>query len=350
MNINETLIREIDERHLFFQYDVPIQSLHDFLRNPEPFPERQEKAINLIKDVMKAHRKKDLFEYISELARVEYNSRELAPHHRDHVVHAMLSFILGIYISDNFFKHHSKIHIDQFQWKLASLFHDIGYPIEVAGRYLLKPFEDNINKIRNSLDLPDTNQIHFKIVPEGLENLTNNKNSFDLINRCLENWEIDIDAREVFNTMIESGKINHGVISSLALLNVIDLIYQKYNPERVYSDVIKDGVNFNQYFFDNDVVPACSAIYIHNLASEYFINKKINRFNAPIAFLLRLSDCLQEWERPSSKNTTGFPSEHFDIKINTSQLILHSSISEGKKNKIRNEISSTLICPDIQIL
>lgn len=346
LNINDTLFDEI-KAYPPTEYYLPTHNLEVFLKTPEPFLKRQENAINLLKDIMEEHRKECFFKYLTELARVEYGSRELAPQHRDHIVHAMLSFILGIYISEKFLKP-SDIKIEPFQWKLASLFHDIGYPIQVASNYLLKPFGDNINKIMESLGVENKN-LHFKIAVDGFENLTNDKNSFDLIDKRIDEWDIDIHSKEVYNRMLESGKIDHGIISSLTLLNVIDLIYQKYNPERKYSDVIKNDVNFNQKFFEHDVVSACSAIFIHNLNSEDFPTK-IDRSKAPIAFLLRLSDCLQEWERPSSQNPTGFSSKQFDIEINNGNLNLYASISNTKKVEIREEISSSLICPDVHIL
>lgn len=186
MSINETLfetVKEYSVKYFFFGYE-----LEDFLKTSEPFPQRQKKAKILIRNIMTKHGKADLFKYVTELARVEYDSRKLAPSLRDHVVHAMLTFILGIYINEKFLTS-SDIQVEPFQWKLASLFHDIGYPVHVANNDLLKPFERNIQKIIESFDLPNKN-LHFKIVPEGFEKLTNNKNSFELINKRLKEWKL----------------------------------------------------------------------------------------------------------------------------------------------------------------
>lgn len=348
LNINDILFDEI-KATFSLNYTLSDNSIHNlevFLKKPEPFFDRQNNAINIIKNVMSEHNKRDLFEYLAELARVEFDSRNLAPRHRDHVVHAVLSFILGIYLSEKVLKP-SDIKIEPFQWKLASLFHDIGYPVQVANNYLLKPYEENINKMRKSLGVKNE-KLHFEIAMHGFENLTNNANSFDLIDNRLCDWGIKINSKEVCNRILKSGKIDHGIISSLTLLNVIDLMYQKYNPNREY--INPDGnVKFNQKYFDCDVVSACSAIYIHNLDSSY-LPTKIDRSRAPLAFLLRLSDCLQEWERPSLQNPTGFPSEQFNIEIDNGDLIFHARISDNKKDEIKNEISSSLICQDVHIL
>ena len=151
--------------------------------------------------------------------------------------------------------------------------------------------------------------------------------------------------------MIASGDICHGMISSLAILYVIDLMYQKYNPKRKYSDIygVRSNINWNQTYFERDVISACSAIYIHNLPNRCFADAKIDCSKAPVAFLLKLSDCLQEWERPSLTNPKGFSAAQFDIKIDNDQLIFHADISDDKKKKIKDEISSSLVAQDVQI-
>ncbi|HJH29850.1 MAG TPA: hypothetical protein C5S51_09205 [Methanosarcinaceae archaeon] len=346
MNINETLLNKIS--HHSSEYGFQNYDLQDFIET-EPFYKKQKNAINLIQYIMAKHGKDKFRRHFANLAQFECGIRNLKPTHRDHVVHAMFSFILGIAINENYLKSSDNC-VDPFQWKLASLFHDIGYPIQVASR-LLKPFTGETNEIGKTFKSHNKN-VNFKIIPEGFENLTNSKNSFDLIQKRLDEWGIQIDAKKEYNRMIDSGDIDHGIISSLAVLNVIDLMYQEYNPERIYGDVRENGFNFNQENFDNDIISSCSAIYIHNLSAECFKNR-IYRSKAPLAFLLRLSDCLQEWDRPSDENISGFSSNHFDIEFDGNDLIFRIDIPDNDVKdqiieKIKNEISC-LDCSDVKI-
>lgn len=332
VNINDTLLSTI-EPHLD-NYGVKWFELHDFLNTTEHFLKRRQKAFVLIENIMTAHGKEPLLKSISELARIEYGIRKLKQKHRDHVAHAILSFTLGIYINEKFL-YTKGIHASPFQWKLASIFHDIGYPAEIENS-LLREFDEKINEIRRLFGANDQNR-YFITIPKGLENLTNKKNSLELIQKCLKKWGLRINAKKEYRGMVESGNINHGIISSLVILNAIDIMYQKNN--------------LAQYHFENDVIPACSAIYIHNLQPECFATAKIDRKKAPLAFLLKLSDCLQEWERPFFENLNGIPSTKFSIEIDIeNQLILHAKISTAKKKKIKEEIFSSLVCPDVQIL
>lgn len=345
MDINTLLFNEIHD--ILYGYDCRDDQIKHFLTAPISFDERQKEAIKIIEGIMTVHGKKDLLSCVAELARIEHGIRELEPWARDHVVHALLSFLLGIYIQNKFFALKG-ISVNEFQWKLAGLFHDVGYPVQIAKDAMLSRFAKKINDIKDTIGVPSPD-IHFKIVPVGLEKLKNNINSFELIQAKINEWGLQINPMKEYKRMTDSGNICHGMISALAVLYLIDLMYQKNNPKRERRDIYKHNINFNQVHFETDVVSACAAIFIHNLPDNCFENTKIDCSKAPLAFLLKLSDCLQEWERPSRINPEGFHADKFDIQVIKGKLIFHSDISDKDKDKIRKEISSSLIASDVLI-
>ncbi len=73
---------------------------------------------------MSKHGKEKFGKHLVDLAQVEFGTRVFMPKHRDHVSHSMFTFILGIVINDKLLRH-PDVHVDPFEWKLASLFHDI---------------------------------------------------------------------------------------------------------------------------------------------------------------------------------------------------------------------------------
>jgi len=330
-------------------FDSPVrENLINFLKDNPDFESRQSLAIEIITEIMKPHGKDALCGNITELARIEYGIRELDPKHRDHVVHAVLTYLLGIYINENFFISNQFREIDPFQWKITGLFHDIGYPLQIANR-LIQPYLKQINYLKRQID-PDSDQIAASISIIGLEKLTNEQNGLDLIQNQLDKWNLEINAKNEYDNMIESGIICHGIISSLTLLNYIDLFYQECNPERVrrFTPDPKSGADCNQEYFEKDIVAACSAIFLHNLPKDSFSETKIC-LSAPLPFLLKLSDILQEWERPSLENERGYPSEDFDIAIEGKKLIVTANIPEDRKQKMKEEIDSSLDCSEIEI-
>ena len=207
MNINDALLAEIS---LFsYKYGFQHKELEDFITNADNFRLKTDKAVDLIKNIMSEHGKKEFGNHLVDLAQVEFGTREFKPRHRDHVLHSMHTFILGIVINEKLLSH-PDVCVNQFEWKLASLFHDIGYPIQIANS-LLKTFAGKTNKIGKTFN-PHSKYLNFKIVPEGFENLSNCEDSFNLIQECINKWGIQIDVKKEYDCMIDSGNIDHGII------------------------------------------------------------------------------------------------------------------------------------------
>jgi len=343
MGINKTLLallNGIDQYKMDDDYGLKINEVHEFMylkTNKTDFPRKQEKAVGIIKEIMIAHKKDQLYPYLKELADFEYNARGIAPYLRDHVVHALLSFILGICIKEKFIKYFKqKDEVSELQWKIAGLFHDIGYPLEVASN-IMGSFTKKINCLKNKIDI-NASDVNIEITPVRLGKLTNDC-SLCLIQDYLDNDKgFSINVKEECIKMIGSGRISHGMISSLTVLYIVDLLYQKNNSDQ--SNNQNDG--WNRKYFYNDIVPACSAIFIHDLPKECFSKKnQINPSKAPLAFLLRLSDCLQDWDRPSKNNRTGFSDDQYDIDISNNRLTFTVE-DKDQRAKIYKEISETL--------
>lgn len=344
MGINKTIFNAV--KGALWYYGCDESQIEGFLTSRWSFDRRQAAAISIIEEIMEPHGKEKLRGHITELARVEHGIRELEPWVRDHVVHALLSFVLGIYINEKFMKP-SGHGVDQFQWKLAGLFHDVGYPAEAA-RGILNQYANKINEIKASLDVaaPD---VFFRVTPVGIDHLTNGLSSLTLIQQQLTAWGLAIDVNREYRRMLDSGMICHGIVSSLSVLYVIDLMYQKYNRNREHRDIHEPaGINWNQSYFENDVVAACSAIFVHNLPSRCFKDAHLCKQQAPLAFLLKLSDCLQDWNRPSADNPRGIPQRVFKINITDGKLMFTVADSTRRK-KIMKELRSSIDTSDIEV-
>ena len=346
MNINDTLYNKVDT--FGFDYSCYPYDIKAFLTGKHGFLERQKAAEKITEEILREHGKEELIGCLVELAKVETGIRELEPRARDHVVHALLTFVLGIFINETYVKENNGIPVNSFQWKLAGLLHDVGYPIEI-GRNVMRPFENTLNRLRNKFGA--RRLIRIQIIPNQLCLLSNNIDSLDLIQNQLEKWGLEIDTHREYYLMIESGRICHGIISSLAVLNVIDAMYEKNNPGRLYESIVapKSNLDWNQEFFNEDIVSACSAIFIHNLQLRCFKGTKINLQKAPLPFILVLSDSLQDWERPSLNNPHGFPANLYDIKVSKGNLHFYADIPPDNKNRIKESILNLLDVKNIII-
>lgn len=178
-NINTTLVSKIFDPATFGdEYGCWKDEIERFI-NKKQFIPRQKEAIKVIESILAAHGKEELLKQVSVLAEVEVKARELQPWQRDHVVHALLSYILGIYLNEFFIQKEVGVRVEPLQWKLAGLLHDVAYPVQIS-QNIANRFSDKINDIKRNLDIsrPD---VFFINVPRNLDRLQNNINPFDLI-------------------------------------------------------------------------------------------------------------------------------------------------------------------------
>ena len=350
MDINSTLLGKIEtlEKGQITDYGLNICQIKSILSENGNYSERQDISLTLIREILDANGKGEVAIHLSNLAEIEPYANKINENLRDHVIHTLQTYILGIYINEFFLKKKSPS-VTCFQWKIACLFHDIGYPVKIGQEFLNK-YAQQRNEIHKDLEF-NISPIFFEIRPVGINNLSNGEDAFDLIQDCLNSWELQIDAKKEFQKMGKINSISHGIISALSVLNILDIYYQKNNPQRVYENFFERNsrINCNQKFFDNDIVPACTAIFIHDLPPRCFNKSKINREIAPIAYLLKASDSLQEWQRPWKNNENGISPSKFDIKINQRRIDFFANIDIEKIEKIKRDIRYSIKGHDINV-
>ena len=348
MNINDTIKAKI--YNFVGNYGIYNYKLEEYLNLQPGSLERRNRSIVLIQEIMTAHGKESLHKYLSELSRIEAGIKELEPWVRDHVSHAILCYILGIFINEYYLIDNFGVQINSFQWKLTGLFHDIGYPVEIA-QNLLTPYNDKIDEIGIELGVPIEEEPIFKVAYDKLVTISHGINSLNLIQDQLSNWDINIDVHHEYSNRQKTGKVCHGIISSLLLLKVLDKMYEAFNPNREFIDIYKEGtnINWNQHYFENDVIPACSSIFIHNLPIQSFNGTRIDPQKAPLAFLLKLSDTLQDWERSSKDLPTGLPSNSFDLIYENNSIMIKTLIEQIRVDKINKELADFLEIDNIKV-
>jgi hypothetical protein len=149
MGINKTIFDGIN--NCLYEYGLDSEQVQEFLNFPRQyFNRRRAKAIEIIEQVLTDHGKKELLHHVVQLANVESGTRKFDRLLRDHVVHALLSYLLGILIHENVLKK-AELLVHPLQWKLAGLLHDVGYPVQVANG-LLSSYTKNINEIKRAMD------------------------------------------------------------------------------------------------------------------------------------------------------------------------------------------------------
>jgi hypothetical protein len=275
-----------------------------------------------------------LLDMVKIMKKYEENTGELIEKQRDHFIHSVNVFLLGlaIYAQNYRYREYFKGYVFKsnyekyyrlengdfsneeflYRWGVASLFHDIGYPVEIIGKQLKKFINDSVKSISptygadTAIDFKDFNEFNtiVKMTPEFADSFTQAYPKAKFLNLfkptdivahkiAMDFEDIDVDdvARDLdgfVDRMGDLGFIDHGFFSCILVLNSYGYLIQKYAK--------------NNDFFFYPIVDSASAILLHNyyrnvLQKKPFNLKQLHPSRSPLAFLLILCDELQEWNR-----------------------------------------------------
>ena len=232
-----------------------------------------------------------LLEFLSDH---EYHSGELLTKHRDHYSHSVYVFALGlaIYANDKSFK---KIFGDFYGFEksdvsflylfgLCALFHDIGYPFQLAHEQLKAYVEELYGKNNEDVPFVSFDNMKWLLSIEDSDGNDSPKNVEDLlvegINRRL-GYPTDVLDKVVRNRYANQRKfLDHGYFSALLLAK-----------------------RFSRMEVTEPIIDVLTAIALHNSLNRFDVKKELGVSTAisankhPLAYLLVLCDELQNFDR-----------------------------------------------------
>jgi len=307
------------------------QAVLEFLEN-----ETKQTAFAVYKSFFDSYRitlageRNPFVDLLDVLLNYEETAATLIDKQRDHYVHSANVFILGlcIYTQNAAFREaFNKANMDKseypfsyeteheeffYRWGIASLFHDVGYPVEIIGKQISKfiGFATEVDsevRVKSHLEFDnfeDLNSIA-EIMPKRdfIDFYYHKYDScvyvdllkpIDLLAHKLHT-SLGVNLKEIkkalnrfVSDMAQYGFIDHGFYSALIVLRWYGFLIQnsQYKPEYFYFPVLDSA----------------SAILLHNyyknvLMKSPFDKGTLSPFEHPIAYLLILCDELQEWNR-----------------------------------------------------
>lgn len=329
-----------------------------------------------------------LVEILTAMQKFEVTSSKLLASHRDHYVHTVNVFLLGIalYAQNKNLRHaidSSNQYADKYdrdeeefiyRWGITALFHDVGYPLEIAyksihefttmliqpnltcsngdivclstGRKSLEPiailnFPDIKALFYINVLSPDRKyqDEYFKKYPELKTSPSNDliyaiSEALEKKLTCAKKAFICERIQERMQANLKDGLLDHGIYSSIVFLKWINdaFLKAKWNPAYFYFPVLDAG----------------SAIFLHN-SYDYFF--RVPPFNLPpmhietypLAFLLILCDRMQETDRLSygyRKKGINFISS--SLEIDDEKLLLQLYISSDEDENLARLYSSNM--------
>ena len=346
-------LKKVFQEEIEEEIDIQLQSMFNINQNSSTEKNRLRAVRCLYKKLWGNYPEFGPQPLIELLKKFEQSST-FYERYRDHTAHPLYVCFLGLHIYDknsivknsfsNFIKSNFSVTDPQkaedlfiHLWLLSSLYHDIGYLLEndkVSNEQSnnLKDFIDSINKL---LKNPLASTPYFEnIIQEESENkgikelkikpkmITNIENILrDKKIRCFELLK-DASTESHLAASKDNGikeyyseTRDHGICSAILLI-YIWYSYKSYiNIVCSHNDVLEyfpnDVINIDKKLqsFDNKIIDiAAQAISLHNIDKDKKLRATNNKLTIhlfeialkqmPLAFLLRLCDELQDWDRP----------------------------------------------------
>lgn len=188
-----------------------------------------------------------------------------------------------------------------YLWTLASIFHDIGYPLQY-----LPEIKEGFQKFTDFCNYKIT-PLNFQLDYSDIIELDPN---FRLISRLyggkLTFTEIEPDVYEKikhthFHKVLISAfrERNHGILSAVILLRLIEHIFlfpKEFDSKHPLTP--EEFNKYTKYFYNNDIARAALIISLHNLKGKNLPEMSQIKFSEfPLAFILILADEFQEFLR-----------------------------------------------------
>lgn len=305
---------------------------------------------------------KKLLELLSDH---EYHSGELLFKHRDHYSHSVYVFALGlaIYADDGKFRKefnafYGVAGIEPYTflrlWGMTSLFHDIGYPFQLAHEQIKNYLEELwINDRSMSKDEVKAVKARLPYVSFGnmdafleigadtskkLAKQLHCERAFSSVNELLS---YGVEKREGYDYGFMVGKLktrverqpefmDHGYFSAVILL------------KRLFENP--------QFCLDTPLLDVLTAILLHNNFNKYDIANahRITATEHPLAYLLILCDELQAWDRRAyGKNSKRKPIA-WDIELDIADNAVKAVYYFENHNENFDDIANGKFVADIR--
>lgn len=368
--------------------DTIIQTIHEFIND-----KTTEAALRVYKSFFEAYwigiqsLDNPFIKLVNEMHYFEANAGKLLDKQRDHFIHSVNVFILGliVYNSNSCFQDafREKILNDDYKdsyktkheeffyrWGIASLSHDIAYPMQItlgqARKYidLLSKYTDSGENSALAIELSIFDFKKFNKLPK-LKPKPEKKGKFYknypkmryyFYDNALKILAIDISKKfnltfkEVMKSFLLFEKkmkthsfIDHGYYSSLIVM-------------KWYHHLIRT-TQWNPAYFYYPIVDIASAILLHNYYKNSLMKKPLNLDKHkvkqhPISFLLILCDELQDWYREGygiSEKSAVMPFD-FEIDISNKKLsVLYKFDTDGDYEKYKlNRLEAIVNILDIK--
>lgn len=276
----------------------------------------------------------------------EYHSGELLSKHRDHYSHSVYVFALGlaIYVNDKTYRdafnkfygctneaYYKFLHL----WGMTALFHDIGYPFQLAHEQIKNYSVELWGKDAQILYVSFGNFSAFTAIPaqtaKSIQATLNTKSKFTSLD---EFFAYGLKLRENYDEKIIIEKLRTRVEAQPAFMD------HGYFSAVILAKQLLSQPDFN---FGIEQLDVLTAILLHNNFNKFDAPDKhpIALNEHPLSYLLILCDELQSWDRLAYGKVSKRDPIAWDISLDirdneiTAEYLFDSCTITDENNKKR---------------
>ena len=278
-------------RHLNVYQEIWIESIKDSIRALRKHDTREHRAGDDIPSTFGVDELMTYFRDYTSFESVLYGSTK---YYRDHVLHVVRVWLLGIYIltQDNYIDsirvgdNENVDKIEKFSiWTIIALTHDLGYPLEKSSqiisvtRNMMKHFITNpvINMDFKFTGVQDTmNDFIIKLMSSKMTRIDEGK------------YHNHIQSKYYFKFLKSLEDNKHGVLSAIVIYKMLEYFLE--SDFNLSEDYVFEEEDKRQFYVRRDILRAISSHTCESIYQNDILN---------FSFLLILCDECQEWGRRS---------------------------------------------------
>lgn len=278
-----------------------------------------------------ANNTKKLLELLSDH---EYHSGELLTKHRDHYAHSVYVFALGLAIfanNETYRKKYGKEYSEFMRyWGLTALFHDIGYPFQLAHEQIKAYCEElwggnesnmfvSFGNVDNFISLSENSRERLSQafeLPQDTQNI-NDLLAYGVELRLKEGYERKKLSALLKQRVVQQPRfMDHGYFSAVLLL--------------------KQLLSTESFEWNVEALDVLTAILLHNNLNKYDIlnGRPITLDEHPLSFMLILCDELQNWDRFAYGKKSKRDPIAYEIELEVSNETISANYIFDKKTTI----------------
>lgn len=278
-------------RHLNVYQEIWIESIKDSIIALRKHDTREHRAGDDIPSTFGVDELMTYFRDYTSFESVLYGSTK---YYRDHVLHVVRVWLLGIYIltQDNYIdsirvgENENVDKIEKFSiWTIIALTHDLGYPLEKSSqiisvtRNMMKHFVTNpvINMDFKFTGVQDTmNDFIIKLMSSKMTRINEGK------------YHNHIQSKYYFKFLKSLEDNKHGVLSAIVIYKMLEYFLE--SDFNLSEDYVFEEEDKRQFYVRRDILRAISSHTCESIYQNDILN---------FSFLLILCDECQEWGRRS---------------------------------------------------